>query len=183
MVYTFRLVSDEVDNFKREIQIDADNSFLDLRNAICDAVGYRKDEMSSFFLCDNNWEKEQEITLEDMSMDSSEDAYIMEECILSDYIEDEGQRLLFTFDYLNDRSFFLEMKKMQTGHDLHEPLCSLSLGTPPPQELPLDLPDASDAKGGTKATLDDFDDPLYDEEVFNPDEFDEDGFSEMSLDD
>ena len=39
MIFTFRIVSDEVDNFKREIKIDADNTFLDLRNAICDSVG------------------------------------------------------------------------------------------------------------------------------------------------
>ena len=32
MIYTFRLVSDEVDNFMREIKIDADASFLILRN-------------------------------------------------------------------------------------------------------------------------------------------------------
>ncbi len=48
MVFNFRLVSDEVDNFKREIQIDAGATFLDLRNAICDAVGYRKDELIVF---------------------------------------------------------------------------------------------------------------------------------------
>ena len=40
MIYKFRLVSDEADNFKREISIDADATFLDLRNAICDSVGY-----------------------------------------------------------------------------------------------------------------------------------------------
>ncbi len=76
MIYNFRLVSDEVDNFKREIAIDSDASFLQLRNAICDAVGYDKNQMNSFFLCDDNWEKEQEITLEDIGMDNSED-YIL----------------------------------------------------------------------------------------------------------
>ena len=52
MIYNFRIVSDEVDNFKREIQIDADATFLDLRNAICDSVGYDKTQFSSFFMCD-----------------------------------------------------------------------------------------------------------------------------------
>ena len=57
MIFNFRMVSDEVDNFRREINIDADATFLDLRNAICDSVSYDKNQMSSFFLCDNNWEK------------------------------------------------------------------------------------------------------------------------------
>ena len=184
MVFNFRLVSDEVDNFKREIQIDAGATFLDLRNAICDAVGYRKDELSSFFLCDNNWEKEKEITLEDMGTDSSEDAYLMDECILEDFIEDEGQKLMYTFDYTNDRSFFLEMNRLITGRNLLDPLCTLSLGTAPRQELPLETAEASKATlpQAKTSTLDDFDDPLLDEEGFNPDEFDEDGFSEMNMD-
>ena len=50
MVYKFRIVSDEVDNFRREIEIDADSTFLALRNAICDSVGYDKNQMSSFFI-------------------------------------------------------------------------------------------------------------------------------------
>lgn len=186
MVFNFRLVSDEVDNFKREIKIDADATFFDLKNAICDAVGYDKNEMCSFFLCDNGWEKEKEITLEDMGTDTDEDAYIMDECVLSDYIDDEGQRLMFTYDYLNDRSFFLEMKEMITGRDLHDPVCSLSLGTPPPQFVePEPLFEKKDDKKnvGKQTTLDDFDDPLYDEEGYNPEEFDEDGFSEMNFDD
>jgi hypothetical protein len=44
-------------------------------------------------------------------------------------------------------------------------------------------PTANAAKGKSQTTLDDFDDPLYDEQGFNPDEFDEEGFSEMSFDD
>ncbi|MDE6228898.1 MAG: hypothetical protein K2M40_03820, partial [Muribaculaceae bacterium] len=124
MIYNFRVVSDEVDNFRRDIQIDADATFLDLRNAIYESVGYDKNQMCSFFICDNEWEKEREITLEDMGLDASEDAYLMEDTILSDEIEDEGQRLMLTFDYLNDRSFYIEMKSSETGKTLIEPLVS-----------------------------------------------------------
>ena len=45
MVFNFRIVSDEVDNFRREIKIDADMTFLDLRNAICDAVNFDKHQI------------------------------------------------------------------------------------------------------------------------------------------
>ncbi len=100
MIYSFRIVSDEVDNFKREINIDADATFLDFRNAICDSVNYDKGQMNSFFLCDEGWEKGKEITLEDMGSDISDDVYLMDECILGDFLEDEGQRLIFVFDYL-----------------------------------------------------------------------------------
>ena len=128
MIFNFRIVSDEVENFKREIKIDADATFLDLKNAICESVDFDKNQMSSFFICDDNWEKEKEITLEDMGSDSDQDVYLMENTVLSDMIDDEGQRLMFTFDYMTDRSFFMEMKELIPGKNLMDPICSLSLG-------------------------------------------------------
>ena len=50
MVYKFKLVSDEVSNFAREIEIDSESSFLQLRNVILDSVGYTKDELDSFLV-------------------------------------------------------------------------------------------------------------------------------------
>jgi hypothetical protein len=77
------------------------------------------------------------------------------------------------------------MKEIITGRSLRDPVCTLSLGTPPPQEQELEqfTVNTSAAAKGKATTLDDFDDPLYDEQGFNPDEFDEEGFSEMSFDD
>lgn len=166
MVYKFRIVSDEVDNFKREIDIDADDTFLSLRNAICDSVGYDKNQMSSFFLCDNSWEKEKEITLEDMGSDSSVDAYLMEDTVISDFVEDEGQRLIFTFDYLTDRSFFMELKEVEPGVSIDAPLCTLSKGNPPAQTVNLDefdsTIDAAAAKAAASADSDIFGDEFGD---------------------
>ena len=69
----------------------------------------RADEL--LFLCDENWEKETEVTLEDMGADSDNEVYLMDETPLIDLIEDEGQRMIFVFDYLTDRCFFVELKK------------------------------------------------------------------------
>lgn len=178
MIYNFRVVSDEVDNFRRDIQIDADASFLDLRNAIYDSVGYDKNQMCSFFICDSQWEKEREITLEDMGLDASEDAYLMEDTILSDEIEDEGQRLMLTFDYLNDRSFYIEMKSAEPGKSLIEPLVASAMGHAPEQESVLEL--SEPAKTVTKA-VEDFDDDFYGSDSYNDDEFESGGFSDMTL--
>ncbi len=183
MIFKFRLVSDEVDKFKREIQIDADASFLDLHDAICESVGYDKGQMSSFFLCDDGWEKGREITLEDMGFDSSEDAYLMEECTLRDYIDDDGQKLLYVFDYLTDRAFFMEMKESVPGQTLREPLCSLSLGTPPPQSVDLDDFDAKmDAKAAAAAQAAaeaEIDDELYGPDGYDPEDIAD--FDEMNF--
>ncbi|MDE5688148.1 MAG: plasmid pRiA4b ORF-3 family protein [Paramuribaculum sp.] len=183
MIYRFRIVSDEVDNFKREISIDADATFLDLRNAICDSVNYDKGQMNSFFLCDEGWEKGREITLEDMGSDISDDVYLMDECVLGDYLEDEGQRLIFVFDYLTDRSFFIELKKTEPGKTLKDPVCTVAMGNPPAQFVDLDDFEAKiDAKAAKAAQATDIDEDFYGSEEFNDDEFDTAGFDEMSFD-
>lgn len=136
MVYRFKLVSDEVSHFFREIEIDSENSFLQLRNAILESVDYTKDELDSFFLCNDQWERQEEITQEDMGNTSSDqDIFIMESTPLSELIEEEGQKLSFEFDYLTERSFFLELKEIIPSRSLVEPLCTMKLGTPPKQSV------------------------------------------------
>lgn len=182
MIYKFRLVSDEIDNFKREIEIDADDTFLTLRNAILDSVAYDKSQMNSFFICEDGWEKGKEITLEDMGTDASDDVYLMDECILSDFLEDEGQRLIFVFDYLTERSFFIELKKTEPGKNLSEPLCTLSMGTPPAQFIDMDeFEQQLDEKAAKQLEETDVDEDFYGSDQFNEDEFDAEGFDEMNF--
>lgn len=181
MIFNFRLISDEISNFKREIKIDAQATFLDLKNAICDAVGFRKDELSSFFICDEDWEKEKEIAVEDLESSSDQDVYLMDECILEDYIDDEGQRLLYTFDYDRDRSLFIEMNELITGKNLLDPVCTLSAGKAPAQFIEDEQETAPETKTTPKqTTLEDFDDPMYGDDEYNPEEFDENSFSELN---
>lgn len=185
MIFNFRIVSDEVDNFKREIKIDADATFLDLKNAICDSVDFDKNQLSSFFICDDNWEKGQEITLEEMDSSSDQDTYLMEDTVLSDLIDDEGQRLMFTFDYMTDRSFFMEMKELITGKNLKDPVCSLALGKAPKQNVDFEEFEAkvdAKAKAAAAAAADDLDEDFYGSDSYNDDEFDVAGFDEMSFD-
>lgn len=184
MIFNFRIVSDEVDNFKREIEIDATSTFLDLKKAICACVGYDATQMASFFICNRDWEKEKEITFEDMGVDDDQDVWLMDESVLADFIEDEGQKLLYVFDYMTERMFFIEMTKLVTGKTLKDPLCTLSLGTPPPETVSLDDFDAKiNAKAAKTANtaIDDIDEDFYGSEGYNDDEFDAEGFDEMNF--
>ena len=40
MIYRFTIISDEVDDFVREIQIDPEATFFDFHEAILKSVGY-----------------------------------------------------------------------------------------------------------------------------------------------
>lgn len=183
MIFNFRIVSDEDNHFKREISIDGTATFEDLKNAICTSVNYDKNQMCSFFICNDDWEKVKEITLEDMDTDPDQDVWLMDECVLADYLDDEGQKLLFTFDYMTDRSMFMELTDIITGKVLKDPVCTLSVGQAPAQTVDLDeFTSKIDAKaqGGS---IDDLDEDFYGSEGYNDDEFDDQGFGEMTYDD
>lgn len=133
MIYRFTLVSEEEEDFFREIKIDSDATFYDLHEAIIASVGYSDDQITSFFTCEYNWEKNTEITLEDMGMSSSdEDVYVMRETRIEEFIEDEGQRLLYRFDPMNDRYFFIELASISSGTQ-SKAECSKKRGEAPKQ--------------------------------------------------
>lgn len=169
MIFRFLILSDEVDNFKREIKIDADNTFLDFFKAIVKSTGFSDKEMASFFICDDNWRKQQEITLVEMDTYSDEDSLVMEECVLSDYLEDEKQKLMFVFDYLTERALYIELSEIITGKNQKSPTCSLSEGEAPQQTLNFD-----DVK--TVSTTIDTGENFFGDESFNMDELDKEGF-------
>lgn len=170
MVYRFLIVSDEADNFLREIKIDAEASFLDLHNIILQSVQYTNDQMSSFFICDDDWSKKTEITLVDMGTSPEEDSYIMEETHLEDLIEDEGQKLLYVFDYLTERAFFIELREIIPGKDIDKPVCSRSEGEPPKQTVNFDEVDTKSVASNP------LDEDFYGDSEYDIDELDSSGF-------
>ncbi|MCH5246579.1 MAG: hypothetical protein J1E99_00350 [Muribaculaceae bacterium] len=167
MIYKFRIVSDEMDDFRRDILIDADSTFLQLKDAICEAIDYDPAQMSSFFICDDNWEKKTEITLEDMGAnDMTNDLYVMNDTALADLIDEEGQKLLFTFDYLTDRNLFLQLKETLPGQNIDKSECVFSRGEAPQQNVDLDdFESKLDAKNESSIEMDeDFEGSEYDDE-------------------
>lgn len=169
MIFRFLLLSDEVDDFKREIRIDSSATFLDFYNAIIDCTGFSDKEMASFFICSDNWRKLQEITLVEMDTDSDVDAYVMEDTVLDYFIEEEKQKLLFEFDYINERSLFIELAEIITGKNQNRPKCTLSVGDAPAQTLILEDFKAETATG-------DMGESFFGDESFDMDELDREGF-------
>ncbi len=171
MVYKFLLLSDEVDDFKREIVIDSEATFLDLHNAILDSVNYEKDQMASFFLCSDDWTKLTEVTLIEMDTNFDEDSYVMDTTRLSEGLEDEGQKLMYVFDYLTERAFYMELHEIITGKDQDKAVCTKSIGTPPAQIAVID-----DVDPALLSTVVGGDENFYGDEDFDMDELDPEGF-------
>ncbi len=175
MVYKFTLLSDEIDNFVRVIKIDPEATFFDLHNAILDSVKYEKNQMTTFFLCSDDWEKGQEVTLIEMESSSEYDNLVMEDTKLEELISDEKQKLLYVFDMISDRAFFIELSEIIPGKTVVKPECVTAKGEAPQQTLSdeaiLDTP---------KLNLDE---NFYGDEDFDIDELDEEGFGDMNFDD
>jgi hypothetical protein len=116
----------------------------------------------------DNWEKEEEFTLFDMGTGSS----TMEVAILEDVIFRKNQKLLYVFDFFNERALFVEYTGETDEIEGREyPSCTNSKGVPPKQVI----------FGGTSRKLyntivvsddDDDDEPEVDDLFLNGDDED-----------
>jgi len=130
MVYKFVVLSDEDESFVREFEFLDSHTLLDFHNMIQDELEFDKSQMASFFMATDNWEKEEEFTLFDMGTGSS----TMEVAVLEDIIFRKNQKLLYVFDFFNERALFVEYTGESKEVDGKEyPACTNSKGVPPKQ--------------------------------------------------
>jgi hypothetical protein len=132
MVYKFVVLSDEDESFVREFEFLDTHTLLDFHNLIQDELEYDKSQMASFFMATDNWEKEEEFTLFDMGTGSS----TMEVAVLEDIIFRKNQKLLYVFDFFNERSLFVEYTgEVKEIEGREYPSCTNSKGVPPKQVI------------------------------------------------
>ena len=175
MVYQFTILSDEADDFVRIIKIDSEAKFFDLHTTILDSVNYKKDQMTSFFICSDDWEKGQEVTLVEMESSSEYDNLVMDKTTLEELLSEENQKLLYVFDMMSDRVFFIELTEIIPLKNLKKAQCISSEG-----DAPIQIMADEGLVVAPKASLDE---NFYGDEDFELDELDEEGFGEMNFDD
>ncbi len=179
MIYRITFSSEEADNFRRVFDADSEATFLDLHKAILASAGYTDDQMTSFFLCNDRWEKEQEVTLVEMDSSFEYDNMVMEKTRLSDLIEEQGQRLIYVFDQMFERHFFGRVKEILPG-SMDGVKCVESKGKAPKQ-LKTEDPLAFTAKDG-KGDLG-LDEDFYGDSQYNEGDLDMEGFQDLSFED
>lgn len=177
MTLTITLASPEVEDFVLEMLIDANATFLDLHRLILKACKYEEGEKHRFYICDEDWRPEQRILLNDEGItQSDEDLYLMEDTILGDFLEDEGQRLAYRFDPESRRLFLLELTETTFGGRQEQPVVSRRSGQPP-----LQIEEEEDATPAPVVSQQadreaEIDEAFYGDEGFEADEFDPEGF-------
>lgn len=184
MLYRITFLSDEKDNFKRVFEADSYATFLDLHKAILSSVGYPDDQMTSFFICNQSWEKEQEVTLAEMESSFEFDNMTMADTHLEDLLVDEGQKLVYVFDPMFERCFMGKLTKIIPGRTADEVSCVESEGKAPKQLKTDNLTDGiltDKSKKKDSYGLDD-DDSFYGSDEYDIDELDPEGFGDLSFD-
>ncbi len=178
MIYKITFSCDDADDFRRVFEADSEATFLELHQAILKSASYPDDQMTSFFMCNDRWEKEQEVTLVEMGSNFEYDNMIMESTRLSDLMEERGQRLIYIFDPMYERYFFGSLTEILPGY-ANGVTCIESRGAAPKQ---LQTEDAAEAARAKDARWD-LDDDLFGDSQFDINDLDADGFQDLSFDD
>jgi hypothetical protein len=138
MVCVFEITSIENPEFKRLIQIGSESTFEDLHLITQDTSNFDQTQLASFFLTDDNWGKQIEISLLDADK-SNKRVISMRKTKLDEYISEIGQKLVYVFDFFNERYFYVELKEKLMKTDLKEPFVAYEKGNAPSQFLISDL--------------------------------------------
>jgi hypothetical protein len=137
-LYKFKLTFEEYEDISRVIEIKSSQTFLEFHKAILDSIGFDQKQMASFYMSNDTWKKEQEITLEDMSDDNDEDSIpipTMKDSRLSMFVNDPHQKIVYVYDFLEMWTMHLELVgiEMKEKAGVKYPICSKSVGLAPKQ--------------------------------------------------
>ena len=136
MVLKFRLISNEQDDFIRDFEILDEQTFFHFHLAIQENLHFDKSQIASFFVCGQDWEKELEITLFELTEEENATVLVMDSTILSDHVTSVHDKLLYVFDVFNERLFFIELAGTSDPVPGRQyPCCTFQQGHVPQQIL------------------------------------------------
>ncbi|MBR4690484.1 MAG: hypothetical protein IKO90_08475 [Bacteroidales bacterium] len=169
MIYKFRIISDENELFSRTIEISEDDTFLSFHKAILKACDFKDSEMTSFFVSNDEWDKEQEITLFDMGAEDT-GTIPMQKTKLNEFISNKEDKLIYQFDFFGDRALFCTLVDIHPKEAKKKyPACTHSTGNPPLQKMDDNDEDLAEMFGETG---------IDDDDLFSNEDRDELGFGD-----
>jgi len=135
VVFKFRVVIDHEKDIFRDIEIQGSQTFEDLHGAIISAFNFRGDQMASFYMSNESWEKGLEIGLMDMSFGEESGPPTMKSAQLNQFVKEKDQKILYVYDFLKMWIFYLELieEKEEEGNQAY-PCLAHSFGECPLEE-------------------------------------------------
>jgi hypothetical protein len=176
-IVRFRVALDSEEVVFRDIDIALDEKFELLHHTVVEAFGMEEGQMSSFYESNEQWDKGLEIPLVDMGT-ADEPMANMSELGFKERNIEVGYRLLYVFDFLNLKIFYLEAIDMLEAEDgVDYPCITVRVGDNPvfKNSIAVDLTDEALLQGVEEfdphSHEDDFDDG-FDEGHENIDDLD-----------
>lgn len=94
----------------RDILISDESNFEVFYHTILEAYNFKGDQMASFYMSNDDWDKGQEITLMDMSFGEEPDPTpIMNFSTIKNFIEAPDQKIILVYDFLKVWIFLIEL--------------------------------------------------------------------------
>lgn len=141
-VYKFKIVVEDNEDIYREIEILSGQTFEEFHACIQEAFAFDSKHAAAFFVSDDYWRKDQEITLrkEDIELDADEiksgvsPKKLMSTTKIAKYIDSPRQRFVYVFDPVVKWTFCIELMKILPDNPKGKyPSCVRTIGKSPKQ--------------------------------------------------
>lgn len=159
------MLSDESDNFVRDFEVYPDMTLEEFHNFLLKALHY-DDCMVSIFKSDAEWRVVEEFSQLDLGEDIEGMPRSMDNVRLMEVTQDFHERMIYTFDMLNNRSYYIELLDMQRPNsDLEYPRLAFEHAPTPDQYDPEATEDSGSIFEEMMSDYNEFDgDDSYDDE-------------------
>ena len=129
MIFRFRVSYLNAPEFKREYDVDGEQTLYDLHQFIQADLDYDASQPVLFFTANAQWDEESEYSLFGTPSTDPMDAVSV-----GSLVREHHHRLLYTFDVINDRSLRLELQEMlEPEPRVRYPRTATESGAPPLQ--------------------------------------------------
>ncbi|MBQ6940799.1 MAG: hypothetical protein IJN51_05820 [Alistipes sp.] len=165
IIFKYRMLSDESDHFVRDFEVFPDMKLSEFSDFLLDALHYDKC-MVSIFKADEQWRPIEEFSEIDLGDDIPGAPRSMDSVRLMDVTSDFHERIIYTFDMLNNRSYYFELLDMQRPQaDLEYPRVAFEHAPVPDQYDPEATEDSGSIFEEMMSDYNEFDgDDGYDDE-------------------
>jgi hypothetical protein len=163
----------------RDILIRDTDHFESFYNAIVRSFRFEGDQMASFYVSNDQWDKGHEISLMDMTYDDDSvdsPAAVMKNAVIKDFLEEPDQKFILVYDFMRMWIFLIEL----IGYEKEgpeNPEVILSVGMAPPEDSRSAVENEQLFNGDTDEEDEDefgfneFDDDLEDDDLAGYDEY------------
>lgn len=155
MIYQFKITSPESKDFLLEVEADGGHTFFEFHLIIQQSAGFESHQLASFFMPDPFGRKVREISLLDAGF-SGGAYHIMQKTYIGSVINKNQLPFYYTYDFINDRSFNIDLTGCVMKRNLKEPVVTLKQGEAPVQIFDEDVVVQEPAKNLEEEVLMDF---------------------------